>query len=76
MQIPAHRLDPKTLRALIVEFVTRDGTDYGEHEQDEATKVRRVEAQLASGEVVIVFDVESQTCNLLTREHARRLPTE
>ena len=65
MQIPHDRLAPETLTALIKEFVNRDGTDYGEREASEQSKVQQVRAQLDRGTVVVVFDSESETCDLL-----------
>ncbi len=39
MLIPHRELSPEALQGLIEEFVTRDGTDYGESEAALATKV-------------------------------------
>ncbi len=72
--IPPDRLQPSTLRSLIEEFVTRDGTRYGHRETTLEEMVRAVQQQLKTGEVVIVFDEASETCTMLTREqHARTL---
>ena len=61
IRIPSDRLAPETLRNIIEEFVTRDGTNLAEAE----TKVRRVEELLRRGEVVIWFDEGTRTCNIL-----------
>jgi hypothetical protein len=62
-----------TLRGLIEEFVTRDGTDYGAVELDVEEKVARVRAQLAKGDARIVFDPASESVTIvLARELARR----
>ena len=53
------------LSGLIEEFITREGTDYGEREFSLTEKVEQVKAQIKRGDVVIVFDAESETCNLL-----------
>lgn len=55
---------------LIEEFITRDGTDYGEQEIALEHKVKQIERQLASGDVVIVFDPASESVSLLTRRDA------
>jgi len=49
----------------VEEFVTRDGTDYGAVERSVEDKIARVEAQLASGEVRIVFDPETESANIV-----------
>ncbi len=58
-------LRPRALRGLVEEFVTRDGTDYGAVERSVEDKIARVEAQLASGEVRIVFDPETESANIV-----------
>lgn len=72
VEIPRESLSPETLRALIEEFVTRDGTDYGAVERTLEEKVAAVERQLARGEVRIVFDPESESATLLPLEAAPR----
>jgi len=61
--IPAHLLQAETLTALIEDFVTRDGTDNGDETPLE-TRVQRVRRALDKGEAVIVFDPDSQQCQL------------
>ncbi len=63
--IPFKELSPESLRGVIEEFVTRDGTDYGESEIPLETKVRQVLNQLHAGKVVITFDKKTETCNIL-----------
>jgi uncharacterized protein len=68
VEIPHTALDPDTLRNLVEEFVTREGTDYGTHEYSLHDKVRHVLRQLEQGSVVIVYDSNSETCHIETRE--------
>ena len=65
LKIPYNQLNPATLHGVIEEFVTRDGTDYGENEVPLETKISQVLGQLKSGKAVIVFDQGSETCNIL-----------
>ncbi|MDA3918934.1 MAG: YheU family protein [Deltaproteobacteria bacterium] len=65
LKIPYDQLNPETLHGVIEEFVTRDGTDYGEFEVSLDAKISQVLGQLKSGKAVIVFDQESETCNIL-----------
>ena len=64
-QLSPAQLSPQALRGLVEEFVTRDGTDYGAVERSVEDKIARVEAQLASGEVCIVFDPQTESANLV-----------
>jgi len=72
IEVPTDALSKEALRALIEEFVTRDGTDYGSVERSLEEKVAAVRAQLARGEVRIVFDPESETTTLIAAEPTRR----
>ena len=66
MEVPYQKLSTAALRGVVEEFVLRDGTDYGaEFSLDE--KVRRVLEQLRCGEVVIVFDSDTETTNIIPR---------
>lgn len=55
MIIPHRELTPEALQGLIEEFVTRDGTDYGEWVTALETKVAQVWRQLDMGTAVIGF---------------------
>jgi len=71
IEIPVDRLSAELLDAVIEEFVLREGTDYGDREVSLAAKITQVRQQIARGQVVIVFDPDSETCNLLTRQQFR-----
>jgi uncharacterized protein YheU (UPF0270 family) len=59
------KLSAKALRGLIEEFVSRDGTDYGEAEVSLVVKVDNVMAQLARGEVRIFFDPDTERTHMV-----------
>ena len=65
VKIPYEQLSPEALHGVIEEFVTRDGTDYGEVEVPLETKIAQVMAHLKSGKAVIVFDQETESCTVL-----------
>lgn len=67
MLIPWDRLSADVLDAVIEEYVTREGTDYGPHDYSLADKVAQVRDQLQRGEAVIDFDPDTQSCHLLRR---------
>ena len=70
MKIPYQQLSPETLHSLVEEFVTRSGTDYGEHEISLEQKVQQVMGQLESSDAVIVFDPATETCSILSAADA------
>lgn len=65
MIIPYQQLSPDTLQNLIEEFVTRDGTDYGDIEVGLEARVEQVRARLRSGEAVILFSQSTGQCNIV-----------
>lgn len=70
LEIPYQQLSTDALRGLIEEFVSRDGTDYGEREVPLDEKVAAVERQLRAGEAVILYDPDTYTCTIISRrEH-------
>lgn len=70
IRIPPQQLPADVLQAVIEAFITREGTDYGLYEYSLEEKVEQLRAQLQSGEVVLVFDPESESCTLIPREQA------
>ena len=66
MLIPFEQLAPEALAGLIEDFVTRDGTDNGD-ETPLHTRIERVRRALDKKQAVILFDVESQQCQLCLR---------
>ena len=65
VEIPHSQLSDKALRAIIEEFVSREGSEYGPIEFSFEDKVDHVIKQLERGEVVLTFDAASETCNLI-----------
>lgn len=64
MIIPYQELEPDTLTRLLQDFVSRDGTDNG-YDASEAQRVERARHALERRQAYIVFDDESQQCQLI-----------
>jgi uncharacterized protein len=73
VMVPLQRLQSEVLQALLEEFATRDGTDYGEREHTLEQKVERLHKQLRSGDLQILYDVDSEQWDVLPRERADAL---
>jgi uncharacterized protein YheU (UPF0270 family) len=71
MIIPPESLSVEALQGVLEEFISRDGTDYGEQELTLETKVARLKPQVMRGEVLIVFDDALECITLMTREEWR-----
>lgn len=69
MLIPYDKLSDAALLGVIEEYVTRDGTDL----RDAVDKVRHVRRALARGDLLVSYDEDEGTCNLLTPDDARKL---
>ena len=65
MDIPYQAINAQTLRSMIEEFVTRDGTDYGEQELTLEAKVEQVLGLLKSGQAVIQYDESLEICEIV-----------
>lgn len=61
MKIPHAELAADTLTAIVLEFVTRDGTDHSPVDR----RVESVLRQLEKGEAELHFDPDSETCNVV-----------
>jgi len=71
--VPPERLQADILQALLEEFATRDGTDYGERELTLDDKVERLQRQLRAGELRILYDVDCEQWDLVPRAQAELL---
>ena len=71
VEVPHTHLTPEALRSLTEEFVTRDGTDYGQVEKTLEEKVAALMRQLERGEAAILYDGESRTLNIVPRHGLR-----
>lgn len=72
MIIPANTLAPDTLRAVIENVITREGTDYGELEFSLEEKVAQILLLIKHKQTVIVFDEESESVALMDTQEARQ----
>lgn len=68
IKIPPERLSEDILRAVIEEYITREGTDYGHREFTLEQKVEQVRGQLVRGRAILVFDPSTETCTLVVKD--------
>ena len=74
VQIPVEALSGQALDGLLEEFVTRDGTDYGAEERTLDDKKSAVRRQLHRGEIIVVFDPNTRTTNIILKDELRLRP--
>lgn len=72
MKIPWQRLSTQTLNNLIHERVTREGTEYGEHEFSMEEKAAQLLRQLKSEEALILYDEELQCCEIVVAKRCKQ----
>lgn len=65
VEVPYEQLEPETLQNLIQEFVLRDGTNWGDVEGALEKKVAQVMRQLRNKQAMVVFDLKSETANIV-----------
>mgnify|MGYP006153483249 CR=1 FL=1 len=68
MVIPPQSLSSETLLAVLEEFISREGTDYGDQELTLAEKVQLLKPQVMRGHVLIVFDAEAEQVTLVPKD--------
>jgi uncharacterized protein len=68
--VPYTELAPDLLHAVVESYVLREGTDYGEREFSLAEKVAHVIGRLERGEAQIVFDPETESVSIVSRQGA------
>jgi hypothetical protein len=73
IEVPPQRLEQEVLQALLEEYASRDGTDYGERELSLDQKVSNLHRQLERRDLLILFDTETEAWDLVKRERADEL---
>jgi uncharacterized protein YheU (UPF0270 family) len=71
--VPPQRVPLDTLDALLEEYASRDGTDYGEQETPLERRVEQLRSELSAGRLQLLFDISSEQWDLLPADEARRL---
>jgi uncharacterized protein YheU (UPF0270 family) len=66
VEVPYLGINPETLRNMIEEFVSRDGADWGEAGGSMEAKIKQVLRQFESGKIKVVFDLTSQSANIVS----------
>jgi len=72
LEIPYQQLSATALRGVLEEFISREGTDYGAVELSLEEKCQRAVGRLERGEVCILFDADSERCQMVDREQWQR----
>lgn len=65
IEIPAARLENDVLTALLEEYITREGTDYGLVELTLEEKLEQLRGLIDSGRAKILFDPVTSSCTLV-----------
>ena len=73
IEIPLSRVPPDSLTGLLEEFASRDGTDYGLSETPLDERVSSLRRQLRDRSVVLLFDTESESWDILEALAAQEL---
>jgi uncharacterized protein YheU (UPF0270 family) len=68
VDVPLDRINPDALRNLITEFVTREWEDLGDSGCSLDDKIRQVHRQLRDKKAKVVFDLTSNSCNIVPVE--------
>lgn len=72
-RVPAERIEAAVLQALLEEFASRDGTDYGARELTLAEKAGNLRRQLEAGDICILFHHPTEQWDLVDRRRVAEL---
>ncbi len=70
--VPWEQLSSEALSGVLEEFVTREGTDYGDTEFSLDDKKQHVLNQLKNGQAALLFDPDVGTCHIQLTDTIRR----
>lgn len=73
IEVPQQRLPADILQALLEEYVSRDGTDYGEREVSLEDKVTSLRSRVVNRDLRILFETESEQWDIVPAEDANDL---
>lgn len=68
LEIDHTLLSADTLENLLIDIITRQTTDYGEHAVDIQTKKNQLKGKLLSGDAVIVYNSKDENCDIIRAE--------
>lgn len=66
VDVPFDRINPETVRKMVEEFVTREWSDLADSDYTFNDKIEQVMQQLKCNKIKVVFDLTSETCNIVT----------
>ncbi len=73
VEVPHGRLHPDVLQSLLEDYASRDGTDYGRVELSLEQKVLNLRRQIERGDLLILFDADSEHWDITPSDEARQL---
>ena len=73
VKIPHTQLSERALQGIIEQYITRDGPDSGHVDMDFNAKAAHVKSLLDSGKAVILYDGDTQSCNILSQDEWRSI---
>ena len=74
VEIPLDRITPEILQALLSDFVSREWSELSDAGFTHEDKVEQVHQQLKEGKAKILFDLSSNTWNIISEDCGRRMP--
>ena len=67
VEVPYKDINPETLRNMIEEFVSRDGADWADAGGSMEAKIEQVLRQFKAGKIKVVYDLTSQSANIVSK---------
>lgn len=61
-------LSAEALNSILIEFITREATEYGDFEIELKQKIMQIKRKLESGEVIIVYESSEGSCEIVSSD--------
>jgi len=59
-------LSSDALNSILIEFITREATEYGDFEIELEQKIMQIKRKLESGEVIIIYCSNEGSCEIVS----------
>ena len=70
--VPIERINPDTLRKMVEEFVTREWSELSDADFTFEDKIEQVIQQLKDNNISIVYDLTTESCNIVPADKTRK----
>lgn len=72
VEIPYERINPETLHNMLSDYVSREWSELSDFGYTHEDKIKQVKEQLQEGKAKVLFDLKSNTWNIVVADEINR----